>query len=74
MAVTIKDLFLHFKYYSCCQGDKDTIVLEFSKDGKKGLEDRVPKVINTHTHIHASSVDSIEHAVHFSRACSVTRT
>lgn len=50
MAVTIKDLFLHFKYYSCCQGDKDTIVLEFSKDGKKGLEDRVPKVINTHTH------------------------
>lgn len=35
MAAVMRDLFQLFKYYSCCQGDKDIIVLEFSKDRER---------------------------------------
>lgn len=37
MAAVMRDPFQLFKYYSCCQGDKDIIVEEFSKDEKKVL-------------------------------------
>lgn len=69
MAVVMRDPFQLFKYYSCCQGDKDIIVPEFSKDRKRFCG---PASEGYNTLTLTSSLNSIEHAVHFSRACSVT--
>lgn len=73
MAGEMREPFQLFKYYSCCQGDKDIIVLEFSKDrGRFCRQASEGYNVYTHTQANTGSLNSIEHAVHFSRACSVT--
>lgn len=58
MAVVMRDLIQLFKRYSCCQGDKDIIVLEFSKDRERFCR-QASEGYSAHTL--TSSPDSIEH-------------
>lgn len=54
MAVVMRDLFQLFKYNSCCQGDKDIIVLQFSKDRRRFWR-QASEGYNMHTHTHKHS-------------------
>lgn len=67
MAVAMRDLFQLFKYYSCCQGDKDIIVLELFQGRRKGFCRHASEGYNAHT----SWPNSVGHVVHIWRASSI---